>query len=162
MVFRGTNLRIFCDWIFWGTMRGIISLIGAMFRSLSNCISYRFNRTDCEEQEDDSDDDTSASAVELETINQKTQVEKKQAYVSTYEAVGHFLQYFELDRTNDVVCGIEYFARCPDETVFIRIVTGEQVGEVYKRRVRKDKRGQRFFTLSGERLYLDESVKEMR
>ena len=53
-----------------------------------------------------------------------------------------FCQIFRLSREKDLhIIKVEY---CPDETAFIRVVSNDSYTKPYKRKVQRDKRGERF------------------
>ena len=64
-----------------------------------------------------------------------------------------FCQIFRLSREKDLhIIKVEY---CPDETAFIRVVSDDSYTKPYKRKVQRDKRGERFILFNNERFYLD-------
>ncbi len=71
-----------------------------------------------------------------------------------------FCQIFRLDRSTDLhIIKVEY---CPDETAFIRIVTDESFTQPYKRKVMRDKRGERYINFNNEKYYLDPKKTQAR
>ena len=65
----------------------------------------------------------------------------------------YFCQLIRLNSTTDLhIIKVEY---CPDETAFIRIVTDESFTKSYKRKVMRDKRGERYIKFNNEKYYLD-------
>ena len=64
-----------------------------------------------------------------------------------------FCQIFCLGGDKDLhIMRVEY---CPDETAFIRVVSNDSYTKPYKRKVQRDKRGERFILFNNERFYLD-------
>lgn len=71
-----------------------------------------------------------------------------------------FCQIFRLDLSTDLhIIKVEY---CPDETAFIRIVTDESFTQPYKRKVMRDKRGERYINFNNEKYYLDPKKTQAR
>lgn len=65
------------------------------------------------------------------------------------------LPFCQLFRIGTEMCLlIDHVEMCPDETAFIRVVDDEGYTPLYKRKVRRDKRGNRFIQFNGENLYL--------
>lgn len=66
----------------------------------------------------------------------------------------YFCQIFRIDKDTDLhIIKVEY---CPDETAFIRIVSDEAYTTPYKRKVKRDKRGERYITFNNQNFYLDD------
>lgn len=65
-----------------------------------------------------------------------------------------FCQLFPLGP--DMCLMIDHVEMCPDETAFIRVVDDEGYTPLYKRKVRKDKRKERFIVFNNERYYLND------
>ena len=71
-----------------------------------------------------------------------------------------FCQIFRLSREKDLhIIKVEY---CPDETAFIRVVSNDSYTKPYKRKVQRDKRGERFILFNNERFYLDPNKTQPR
>ena len=71
-----------------------------------------------------------------------------------------FCQIFRLSEDNDLhIMRVEY---CPDETAFIRVVSNDSYTKPYKRKVQRDKRGERFILFNNERFYLDPNKTQPR
>ena len=71
-----------------------------------------------------------------------------------------FCQIFRLGGDKDLhIIRVEY---CPDETAFIRVVSDDSYTKPYKRKVQRDKRGERFILFNNERFYLDPSKTQPR
>lgn len=71
-----------------------------------------------------------------------------------------FCQIFELTEDEDLhIIKVEY---CPDETAFVRIVGEYSYTKPYKRKVQRDKRGERFILFNNERFYLDPNKTQPR
>ena len=98
---------------------------------------------------------------EEEHQNQETEIE----YLTDYEDEEEeqeeeevveefpFCQIFRLGGDKDLhIMRVEY---CPDETAFIRVVSNDSYTKPYKRKVQRDKRGERFILFNNERFYLD-------
>lgn len=66
-----------------------------------------------------------------------------------------FCQLFTLGE--DMCLLIDHVEMCPDETAFIRVVGEEGYTPLYKRKVRRDKRGGRYIVFNGSNYYLDDS-----
>lgn len=52
---------------------------------------------------------------------------------------------------------IDHVEMCPDETAFIRVADDESFTPLYKRKVRRDKSGNRFIVFNGVKHYLNDS-----
>ena len=50
---------------------------------------------------------------------------------------------------------VDHVEMCPDETAFIRVVDEEGYTPLYKRKIRRDKLGNRYLVFSGRNYYLD-------
>lgn len=71
-----------------------------------------------------------------------------------------FCQIFRLGGDKDLhIMRVEY---CPDETAFIRVVSDDSYTKPYKRKVQRDKRGERFILFNNERFYLDPNKTQPR
>jgi hypothetical protein len=71
-----------------------------------------------------------------------------------------FCQIFKLTEDEDLhIIKVEY---CPDETAFVRIVGEYSYTKPYKRKVQRDKRGERFILFNNERFYLDPNKTQPR
>lgn len=71
-----------------------------------------------------------------------------------------FCQIFRLNQEEDLhIIRVEY---CPDETAFIRVVSNDSYTKPYKRKVQRDKRGERFILFNNERFYLDPNKTQPR
>lgn len=65
-----------------------------------------------------------------------------------------FCQLFKLG--TEMCLLIDHIEMCPDETALIRVVHDEGYTPLYKRRVKRDKEGNRFITFNGTDYYLDD------
>lgn len=65
-----------------------------------------------------------------------------------------FCQLFEVG--SDMCLLVDHVEMCPDETAFIRVVDDEGYTPLYKRKVRRDKAGNRFIVFNGTNHYLDD------
>lgn len=105
---------------------------------------------------------------EEEHQNQETEIE----YLTDYEDEEEqkeeeevveefpFCQIFRLGGDKDLhIMRVEY---CPDETAFIRVVSNDSYTKPYKRKVQRDKRGERFILFNNERFYLDPNKTQPR
>ena len=71
-----------------------------------------------------------------------------------------FCQIFRLGEDKDLhIMRVEY---CPDETAFIRVVSNDSYTKPCKRKVQRDKRGERFILFNNERFYLDPNKTQPR
>ena len=71
-----------------------------------------------------------------------------------------FCQIFRLGGDKDLhIMRVEY---CPDETAFIRVISNDSYTKPYKRKVQRDKRGERFILFNNERFYLDPNKTQPR
>lgn len=92
---------------------------------------------------------------EQEEIEQE-EVEEEEEIVEEFP----FCQIFRLGGDKDLhIMRVEY---CPDETAFIRVVSNDSYTKPYKRKVQRDKRGERFILFNNERFYLDPSKTQPR
>lgn len=66
-----------------------------------------------------------------------------------------FCQLFRIG--TDMCLLVDHIEMCPDETAFIRVVDDEGYTPLYKRKVRRDKAGNRFILFNGTNHYLDDS-----
>ena len=68
------------------------------------------------------------------------------------------LPFCQLFRIGQEMCLlVDHIEMCPDETAFIRVVDDEGYTPLYKRKVRRDKTGNRFIVFNGTNYYLDNS-----
>lgn len=65
-----------------------------------------------------------------------------------------FCQLFDV--SEDMCLLVHHVEMCPDETAFIRVVDDEGYTPLYKRKVRRDKAGNRFIVFNGTNHYLDD------
>ena len=65
-----------------------------------------------------------------------------------------FCQLFRIGEQMSLL--IDHIEMCPDETAFIRVVDDEGYTPLYKRKVRRDKAGNRFIVFNGTNHYLNE------
>lgn len=65
-----------------------------------------------------------------------------------------FCQLFTVG--DDMCLLVDHVEMCPDETAFIRVVDDEGYTPLYKRKVRRDKAGNRFIVFNGTNHYLDD------
>jgi hypothetical protein len=63
-----------------------------------------------------------------------------------------FCQLFRIG--DDMSLLVDHIEMCPDETAFIRVVDDEGYTPLYKRKVRRDKSGNRFIVFNGTNHYL--------
>lgn len=92
---------------------------------------------------------------EQEEIEQE-EVEEEEEIVEEFP----FCQIFRLGGDKDLhIMRVEY---CPDETAFIRVVSNDSYTKPYKRKVQRDKRGERFILFNNERFYLDPNKTQPR
>jgi hypothetical protein len=66
----------------------------------------------------------------------------------------HFCQLFTIGP--DMCLLIDHIEMCPDEVAFIRVVDDEGYTPLYKRKVRRDKAGNRFIVFNSTNHYLDD------
>lgn len=66
-----------------------------------------------------------------------------------------FCQLFAVGE--DMCLLVDHVEMCPDETAFIRVVDDEGYTPLYKRKVRRDKAGNRFIVFNGTNHYLDDN-----
>ena len=66
-----------------------------------------------------------------------------------------FCQLFNLDKDTCIL--VDHIEMCPDETAFIRVVNEEAYTPLYKRKVKRNRVGDRFFVLDGKSYYLDDT-----
>ena len=66
-----------------------------------------------------------------------------------------FCQLFNVGA--DMCLLVDHVEMCPDETAFIRVVDDEGYTPLYKRKVRRDKAGNRFIVFNGTNHYLDDN-----
>ena len=66
-----------------------------------------------------------------------------------------FCQLFSVG--TDMCLLVDHIEMCPDETAFIRVVDDEGYTPLYKRKVRRDKAGNRFIVFNGTNHYLDDN-----
>ena len=65
-----------------------------------------------------------------------------------------FCQLFNLGE--DMCLLIDHIEMCPDETAFIRVLSQETYTPIYKRKVRRDKQGNRYIVFNSTKYYLDD------
>lgn len=67
------------------------------------------------------------------------------------------ITFCQLFSVGDNMCLlVDHVEMCPDETAFIRVVDDEGYTPLYKRKVRRDKAGNRFIVFNGTNHYLDD------
>lgn len=64
-----------------------------------------------------------------------------------------FCQLFNIG--SDMCLLVDHVEMCPDETAYIRVVDHDGYTPLYKRKVRRDKKGNRFILFNGVNCYLD-------
>lgn len=75
-----------------------------------------------------------------------------------YDEVIENLPFCQLFPIGDQMCLlVDHIEMCPDETAFIRVVDDEGYTPLYKRKVRRDKSGNRFIVFNGINHYLDDA-----
>ena len=67
-----------------------------------------------------------------------------------------FCQLFNIG--TDMCLLVDHIEMCPDETAFIRVVDDEGYTPLYKRKVRRDKAGNRFIVFNGTNHYLNDNT----
>lgn len=88
--------------------------------------------------------------------DEQEEVEEEEEIVEEFP----FCQIFRLGGDKDLhIMRVEY---CPDETAFIRVVSNDSYTKPYKRKVQRDKRGERFILFNNERFYLDPNKTQPR
>lgn len=65
-----------------------------------------------------------------------------------------FCQLFTIGK--EMCLLVDHIEMCPDETAFIRVVDEEGYTPLYKRKVRRDKEGNRFIVFNSNNHYLDD------
>lgn len=71
-----------------------------------------------------------------------------------YEDEITFCQLFNIGE--EMCLFVDHVEMCPDETAFIRVVDDEGYTPLYKRKVRRDKAGNRFIVFNSTNYYLDD------
>lgn len=67
------------------------------------------------------------------------------------------ITFCQLFRIGEEMClFVDHVEMCPDETAFIRVVDDEGYTPLYKRKVRRDKAGNRFIVFNSTNYYLDD------
>ena len=98
-----------------------------------------------------------------EVLTQKSTIDSSDEEEEQEEEVVEefpFCQIFRLGEDEDLhIMRVEY---CPDETAFIRVVSDDSYTKPYKRKVQRDKRGERFILFNNERFYLDPNKTQPR
>lgn len=101
---------------------------------------------------DTKEDDLSFTPPEYENY-----VDESVESVETEEEIEEELPFCQLFPLGPDMClMIDHVEMCPDETAFIRVVDEEGYTPLYKRKVRKDKRKERFIVFNNERYYLND------
>ena len=124
--------------VFGFLSKGVWILLRTPFYCTQTSYSSRIVEESDDEQEDDEQVDvtwTEADEAELEEIV--------------------FCQLFPLGEEMCLI--IDHVEMCPDETAFIRVLSEDAYTPLYKRKVRRDKAGNRFIVFSGLNYYLDDS-----
>lgn len=112
------------------------------------CFDYAIECWNTTEQEDD----ISFTPPEYENY-----VDKSVESVEKEEEIEEELPFCQLFPLGPNMClMIDHVEMCPDETAFIRVVDEEGYTPLYKRKVRKDKRKERFIVFNNERYYLND------
>lgn len=124
----------------------LIGMDGPAMEYCLGCFDYAIECWNTTEQEDD----TSFTPPEYENYVDES-VENVEEEI---EEELPFCQLFPLGP--DMCLMIDHVEMCPDETAFIRVVDEEGYTPLYKRKVRKDKRKERFIVFNNERYYLND------
>ena len=125
----------------------LMGMDGPAMEYCLGCFDYAIECWNTSEQEDD----LSFTPPEYENYVDESveNVEKEDI-----EEELPFCQLFPLGP--DMCLMIDHVEMCPDETAFIRVVDEEGYTPLYKRKVRKDKRKERFIVFNNERYYLND------
>lgn len=97
------------------------------------------NKDEGEEEDDDEEEEETAE----QTADPTDEVEELP-----------FCQLFIV--SEDMSLLVDHVEMCPDETAFIRVVDDEGYTPLYKRKVRRDKKDNRYLVFSGKNYYLDD------
>ena len=88
-----------------------------------------------------------------EEIKENIQQEQEKVEPEAFEEV-RFCQLFKIGPNMFLL--IDHIEMCPDETAFIRVVDDEGYTPLYKRKVRRDKNGNRYILFNSTNHYLDD------
>lgn len=100
----------------------------------------------------DNDDD---EELEDDEEPEDDEEQDSEGYKQDYEEEDiPFCQLFRVGA--DMSLLVDHVEMCPDETAFIRVVDDEGYTPLYKRKVRRDKAGNRFIVFNGTNHYLDD------
>lgn len=126
----------------------LMGMDGPAMEYCLGCFDYAIECWNTTEQEDD----ISFTPPEYENyVDESVESVEKEEEI---EEELPFCQLFPLGP--DMCLMIDHVEMCPDETAFIRVVDEEGYTPLYKRKVRKDKRKERFIVFNNERYYLND------
>lgn len=126
----------------------LMGMDGPAMEYFLGCFDYAIECWNTTEQEDD----LSFTPPEYENyVDESVESVEKEEEI---EEELPFCQLFPLGP--DMCLMIDHVEMCPDETAFIRVVDEEGYTPLYKRKVRKDKRKERFIVFNNERYYLND------
>lgn len=126
----------------------LMGMDGPAMEYCLGCFDYAIECWNTSEQEDD----LSFTPPEYENyVDESVESVEKEEEI---EEELPFCQLFPLGP--DMCLMIDHVEMCPDETAFIRVVDEEGYTPLYKRKVRKDKRKERFIVFNNERYYLND------
>ena len=126
----------------------LIGMDGPAMEYCLGCFDYAIECWNTTDQEDD----LSFTPPEYENyVDESVESVEKEEEI---EEELPFCQLFPLGP--DMCLMIDHVEMCPDETAFIRVVDEEGYTPLYKRKVRKDKRKERFIVFNNERYYLND------
>lgn len=102
-------------------------------------------------------DDTEENDLSFTPPEYENYVDESVENVEKEEEIEEELPFCQLFPLGPDMClMIDHVEMCPDETAFIRVVDEEGYTPLYKRKVRKDKRKERFIVFNNERYYLND------
>lgn len=99
----------------------------------------------------------SDDSVELVISDDTYEIDEEESEDDNNVVLEEDLPFCQLFNVSSNMCLlIDHVEMCPDETAFIRVVDDEGYTPLYKRKVRRDKKDNRFIVFSGENYYLDD------
>lgn len=142
------SIKSFLILYFYGALKVYKFILWDIWKWLWN----RFKK----HQEKNNEDNVSSKEQDATIENDEDDEEQEEEVVEEFP----FCQIFRLGGDKDLhIMRVEY---CPDETAFIRVVSNDSYTKPYKRKVQRDKRGERFILFNNERFYLDPNKTQPR
>lgn len=90
-------------------------------------------------------------------MESESECDEEDEQYSTPEELTEDISFCQLFKIGTEMCLlVDHIEMCPDETAFIRVVDDEGYTPLYKRKVRRDKAGNRYIVFNSTNHYLDD------